>query len=77
VLGGVAEGTQQGAEMRDLLLLAAHRPEIPLGLAVFLYAWTAAGYAFINQMGLAWAWGCYALANIGFLHHTLKLQDRI
>lgn len=63
--------------MTDILLLAAHRPEIPLGLAVFLYAWTAAGYAFINQWGLAWAWMCYAFANIGFLQHTLKLQGRI
>jgi hypothetical protein len=40
---------------------------LPLWLAAALYVWQAVEYARAGQFGMAWAFGAYALANIGFI----------
>jgi len=52
--------------MRQLIELAANRPEIPLFIGVLLYIWIGVASYMIKKPDLAGMWLCYAAAN-GFM----------
>lgn len=57
--------------MKELFLIAATKPWLPMILAIFLYVWIAVATYHIKQTGVAVMWIAYAVANAGLLYHML------